>query len=180
MGDWFIGEIRAFSMSWAPDGWALCNGALLTVQQNQALYSLLGTTFGGTPGTNFNLPDLRGRTMVGVLATSPDYQRGAKIGSETVSLTTTQIPAHNHPFQGMSAAGTFPVPTNNFISSAGSSTAVPTAPSLFGAPTAPTSMVALNAGSVSNSGSGTGHNNVQPSLVVNYCIALNGIYPPRN
>lgn len=180
MGDWFLGEIRAFPMSWAPDGWALCNGAQLQIQQNAALYALLGTTFGGNGSTTFNLPDLRGRTLTGTSLSDPAYQRGMAGGTETVSLLTSQIPPHNHSINMISQPGTFPVPTGNFLSSAGTSAAVPTAPNLFATPTTTSSMIPLNPLTLSNTGAGTGHNNMQPSLVVNYCIAILGLFPPRN
>ncbi len=178
MGDWFLGEIRAFSMAWAPDGWALCNGAQMNIQQNVALYALIGTAFGGNGTTNFNLPDLRGRTPVGTSLSVPAYQRGVSGGTETVSLLSSQIPRHNHDFNVIAAAGTFPVPAGNFISSSGTNATVPSAPNLFSPPGA--SLVALNVGSISPTGTATGHNNMQPSLVLNYCIAIQGTFPPRN
>lgn len=180
MGDWFLGEIRAFPMPWAPEGWAICNGAPLQMQQNYALYALIGTTFGGNGTTTFNLPDLRGRTLVGTSLSDPTYQRGMAGGTETVSLLSSQIPPHNHSINLISQTGTFPVPAGNYLSSAGTSTAVATAPKLFATPTTTASMIPLNPLTLSSAGAGTGHSNMQPSLVVNYCIAIQGIFPPRN
>lgn len=180
MGDWFLGEIRAFPWSWAPDGWALCNGAQLQIQQNNALYALIGTTFGGNGSTTFNLPDLRGRTLVGTSPSDPVYQRGKAGGAETVPLLSSQIPPHNHSINLISQTGTFPVPTGNYLSSSGTSAVVTTAVNLFATPTTTASMIPLNPLTLSSTGAGTGHNNMQPSLVVNYCIAIQGVFPPRN
>jgi microcystin-dependent protein len=177
MGDWFIGEIRAFSFSWAPEYWALCDGTELQIQSNAALYAVLGTTFGGNGSTTFKLPDLRGRVLAGTNFTKQDYQPGKALGAETVTLTAAQIPPHNHSLQVIKEAGTAAIPTGNLISTAGSNTVVPTPPNLFAPPG--TQMIPLNPGSVAAGSGATGHNNVQPSLVVNYCIARAGIFPPR-
>ncbi len=175
--DPFIGEIKLMAVSFAPQGWALCNGQTLQINQNQSLYSLLGTQYGGT-STTFNLPDLRGRA-----AAHLGYVRnGTAGGSETVALTTSQVPAHNHPVG---------VCTNNANKSGAQSfhIAVPTTTStpptqvqLYAA--AGGALVALDQASamptVSNTGGNMAHDNVQPFLALNYCIATTGVYPTRS
>lgn len=180
MSDWFLGEIRAFAIAWPPQGWALCDGAELKVAQNAALNALIGNTFGGDGKTVFNLPDLRGSTPVGISATDPVYKWGAKGGVETVALTAAQIAPHMHSVYAMAEPGTFALPTGNFISSAGTNVQVQTAPKLFATPASAASMIPLNAGSLSTPGAAAGHANTQPSAVLNYCIAITGLFPPRN
>lgn len=180
MSDWFLGEIRLFPMGWAPDGWHVCDGTTMQIQQNQALYSLLGTTYGGNGTTTFNLPDLRGRAMVHQNQTDPsgNYLRGKALGVETVALTGTQIPPHQHLVTGIAAVGPGQSPSGNFFSTSATNASIPTAPNLYAAPgTAP---VALNAATISPAPAAAGHNNMQPFLVLNFCIATAGIYPPRN
>lgn len=174
MSDFFIGEIRAFSMDWAPADWALCDGAQLSIQPNAALFAVIGTAFGGNGVTTFNLPDLRGRTPVGINPTSADYQRGKAGGAEGVTLTTAQIPPHNHQVQVLTAAGAVILPTGNIFSSVGGTTK----PNLYAPPS--TTPLALNPATVNATAAAATHSNVQPSVVVNYCIALRGIFPPRN
>ncbi len=184
MGDFFIGEIRNFAFGSlpggaAPQGWLPCDGRSLAINQNQALYSLLGTAFGGT-STTFNLPDLRGRVAIsqGVTAQGKIYNRGTAGGAENVALTAEQLPQHSHSFQGRSEEGTLPLITGNIVSASGANPpTVPTAQALYAAPAAP--MVALNPASLSMTGSATGHPNMQPYLVNNFCISTTGLYPPR-
>lgn len=181
MGDWYVGEIRLFSMAWNPQYWLLCDGSILQVQQYQALYSLLGTTFGGNGSTTFGLPDLRGRTPTGVSRTDANYLRGKSGGSETVVLTTTQIPPHTHTFQANSTLGTGNlISAGAAIASVNVSAQVNPAPNVFALPTATTPLIPLNPGTVGTGGSSAGHPNVQPSLALNFCIASGGTYPPRN
>jgi microcystin-dependent protein len=152
----------------------------MQIQGNQALYSLIGTTFGGNGTTTFNLPDLRGRVPVHQNLADPsgNYVRGKASGVETVALTGTQIPPHQHTLNVIASAGTVGAPANNFLSGAGASTPVPTPPNLFASPgTAP---VALNPATISTTPAATGHNNMQPFLVLNFCIAIAGLYPTRN
>lgn len=180
MSDWFLGEIRLFPMGWAPDGWHVCDGSPMSVQGNPALFALLGTTYGGDGRSTFNLPDLRGRAIVhqNQNDSSGYYVRGKAYGVEGVALTATQIPPHQHLFTAISTVGTALSPKGNFFSSAGTTTGVPTPPNLYAAPgTAP---VQLTSGTLAPAGEGKMHNNMQPYLVLNYCIAIQGIFPPRN
>lgn len=180
MSDYFLGEIRMFSFNWAPQNWALCQGQLMTIQQNNALYALLGTTFGGNATTNFNLPDLRGRVPL-CQGLSPisgtNYQQGVTHigGAESVTLNATQVPAHTHTVKAISAQGTAG-PGDGIISSL-KTTVTPT---VYGAvPASGATFQSLNAGTVSPVG-GAAHNNMQPFTVANFCIATSGIFPARN
>lgn len=164
--DPFIGEIKILAFNWAPQGWALCDGSLLSIQQNAALYALLGTQYGGNGSTTFGLPDLRGRAPMH-RATSATVL-GTKGGAETVALDNAGMPAHTHTFAVSSAPGIRSL--NN-----GSCVLASTAND-FGAPSA---LVSLAASTCGPNGSGTPHNNMQPSLVVNYAIAVQGLFPPR-
>lgn len=181
MGDFFVGEIRAFPYGKIPQGWLACNGAILQIQQYAALNSLLGTTYGGDGKTTFALPDLRGRTGVGrgVSKQGTNYQIGKGGGSESVALTQAQIPAHTHNAMGIAAAGAVNAIKGNYISSCGTTAAVPTPQNLYAAPANAAGMVPLNPGSVLPDGGGAGHDNIQPFLVLNLCIAWQGVYPPR-
>ncbi len=171
MSDWYLGEIRNFAGKTVPKGWMPCNGQLLSVSQNQALFSLLGTSYGGDGRVNFALPDLRGRVEVG--ANQSDYPLGARGGLENVTLNVQQIPAHSHSFNARSEAGTTPAIADNYLSSAGGG--APQA--IYGQPGA---AIPLNPGSIGNYGGNGSHNNLQPYLATNYCIAIVGIYPSRN
>ena len=175
----FLGEIRAFGFNFAPKGWAMCNGQLLSIQQNTALFSLLGTTYGGNGVTTFALPDLRGRVAVNQ-AQGPglsNYPLGTQIGTETVTLTTNQIPQHNHLWAANNALGDHPSPLGNFLAGARVPTnnvPVPT----YAAPGGAT--VPLAAAMIGLTGNNVPHQNMQPYLVVTYGIALSGIFPSRN
>ena len=166
MAEPFIGEIKMVGFNFAPRGWALCNGQLLPINQNQALYSILGTTYGGDGRTTFGLPDLRGRTPV-----HPDssLSLGSRTGQENHVLTASELPAHNHRVRATNSSG-------NQLSPAGTT-------------------IAASAGGVpqfgferSNSmgvfdesvGGGEAHNNMQPYLAINFAIALVGLFPSRS
>lgn len=182
MSDYFIGEIRAFSFGLVPDGWLPCEGQILQVQQYAALFSLIRNEFGGDGVKTFALPDLRGRVIVGsgtYVDASGQYQykTGNAGGAETVALTSAQTPPHNHYLMGSTATGTVGNSKANYISSWGASPQVSQSQNLYAAPG---TMVPLNPGSLAATGGGQGHNNVQPFLVINYCIAAQGIYPARN
>ncbi|ACF13884.1 Tail Collar domain protein [Chloroherpeton thalassium ATCC 35110] len=169
----YIGEIRLFGFGWAPDGWAQCNGQLLLINENQALYSLLGTMYGGDARSTFGVPDLRGRAVIGY-GQSPklsySYQMSQWGGEETVTLGVAQIPAHNHTLIADGATGTLLNPQNNYLAEG----AFPGA-AFYSADKS----VAMNQGTIGNTGGSQPHENRSPYLALNYCIALQGIYPQR-
>lgn len=167
----FLGEIRLFPWSWPPRGWALCEGQLMGISQNTALFSLLGTTYGGNGVSTFGLPDLRGRAAI---HRGNTYVQGEMDGVEAVTLTIVTMPMHNHALLGLNVPGDKPQPNNTTLSNIHSG-ASPTA--FFYGSTSPTS---LNPTSVTPVGSGQPHDNMQPYLTMNYCIALSGIFPSRN
>jgi microcystin-dependent protein len=178
MSDFFVGQIIFAAFDFAPSGFMLCNGATLLINQNAALYSLIGTRFGGDGKVNFQLPDLRGRTFMGMgisTQTGTNYPIAQSAGAEAVVLTAAQLPAHQHSLNASTAAGTTRpgngVPSSTAPVSGGTST------NMYAVPGA---TVALNAVSVTNTGGGAGHPNVQPFLVVNAAICVNGLYPARN
>ncbi|TDN93245.1 tail fiber protein [Microbacterium sp. BK668] len=167
--DPFIGELRCFGFNFAPRGWALCNGQLLSISQNTALFSLLGTTYGGNGTTTFGLPDLRGRVSL-AFGQGPGLSnrtQGEQAGTETVTLTAATIPAHGHTVAASSAAtsknpsGAFPA-----VTGAGSS---------YGT----TGDLTMNAAMIGGGGSGQPHDNMPPYVVLNWCIALEGVFPSR-
>jgi microcystin-dependent protein len=172
MAEPFIGEIRLFGFNFAPQGWATCDGQLLNISQNQALYSLLGTTYGGNGTSNFNLPDFRGRTLLHANAT---YGEGKAGGTETVALAaTSELPAHSHTLFANAAPGTSNLPQGNILAATQSPDNTKSAYA--------TAKVTANlaGGTLSPAGGSAGHNNMQPSLTVNFCIALTGLWPSRN
>lgn len=172
MADPFLGEIRMAGFSFAPRGFALCNGQLLPINQNQALFAILGTTFGGNGQTNFALPNLQGRVPVHV---GPGFTEGQFAGEVSHTLTTNELPAHTHQLIGATAPpGAQRGPSGNFYGAAqksGSDFSLYAA----GAPAA-----TMNAGVVGNTGGGQAHSNLQPYLTVSFYIALQGIFPSRN
>lgn len=167
MGTPFIGEIRLMSFGFAPRNWAQCNGQLLPINQNQALFSLLGTTYGGNGITTFALPDLRGRVPVHAGNTISLGQRG---GAETVALTAAQLPAHRHALQS----------TTDFANASVPGGALPAAKARGGIDVyvpAGSPLVPLNPAAVANTGGSQPHENRQPFETLNFCIALQGIFP---
>ncbi|WP_243049674.1 tail fiber protein [Dyella sp. RRB7] len=168
MAEVFVGQVMPSGYAFAPKNFALCNGQTLPIMQNQALFALLGVQFGGNGTTTFMLPDLRGRTPIGSNAA---YPVGTATGAETVSLTTQTLPQHTHLGYGATAAGTERNPVNNFYGAVASE-------ALY-AP-ASGSQVILNASTLSSTGGGQPHENMQPFSVINFCIALSGIFPSRN
>lgn len=167
----FVGEVRIFGGNFAPTGWAFCDGQLLSIVSNTALFSLLGTRFGGNGTTTFGLPDLRGRTPIGS-GQGPGLTTriaGQAMGSESHTLTTPETPAHTHALRAASSNGTTDRPAGQVM--ARSAAGIPH----YG----PTADVNLAAAAVGTSGGGQPHNNMQPYLTLNYIIALQGIYPPR-
>lgn len=177
MSECYIGEIRNFGFGKVPTGWNQCNGQLLSVQQNQALFALIGTAYGGNGTTTFALPDLRSRVMVGNIQSNQGYKLGTKGGVETVALTQQQMPTHNHQFNVRAEAGTTGLIAGDYVSSSGTSAKITTTQALYAQPG---TEISLNPGSLSVSGSGGAHNNLQPYLATNYCIAVKGLFPPRN
>lgn len=176
--DGFMGEIKLFAGDFTPRGWALCNGQLLPINQNQALFSLLGTTYGGNGTTTFGLPDLRGRIPVGV---GTNKTLGQQYSAETVSLTTSNLPAHSHnfPIKVSSAAGTLNVPAApSSIASAVESINSKTYPVLGYNTSTPN--VVLSGTATTTTGSSTPINIMQPYTVTTYIICVQGIYPSRN
>jgi microcystin-dependent protein len=167
MAEPFLSEIRLMSFVFAPKGWALCNGQLLPINQNQALFSLLGTTFGGDGRVNFALPDLRGRVPIHVGAGHTLGERG---GEQAHTLSIAELPQHAHVALASPAGGNQPVPTNAVPASA--------APNALYAPAE--SLVALSAGTVASTGGSQAHLNMQPFLTLSFCIALQGIFPSPN
>lgn len=167
----FLGMIMPVAFDFAPKGWALCDGQLLPIAQNQALFALLGTYYGGDARVTFALPDLRGRSPRGTAASQP----GAVSGVETVSLTKAQMPSHSHVFNAAqdAIASRVPTPPDNQLVASGN---IPSG-TLYGAPNA---VVALSEANIQNVGGSVPHNNMQPYLTVNYIIALQGIFPSRS
>ena len=170
----FVGEIRMFGGNFAPAGWAFCNGALLPISENETLFQLIGTTYGGDGQSTFGLPDLQGRLPVHMGTNAgTTVQIGEKAGVEIVTLTTQQIPSHNHALQA-TASGQQLSPQNAIY-------AVPNS-SVQGLQTyAPgTPATPLVPASIQNAGGNQPHENRQPFLTLNICIALAGIFPSRN
>ena len=162
----FLGQIMPVAFNFAPRGFAFCNGQLLPIAQNQALFSLLGTYYGGNGTTNFQLPDLRSRTPLGSTNGQDIGQTG---GVENVTLLTANLPSHNHGFNANTAAATAVDPSKGLFGNTGSE-------QIYGANTG--TQIALNV--LDNAGQTLPHSNLQPYLVLNFCIALNGVYPSRS
>ncbi|MDH5833376.1 phage tail protein [Luteimonas kalidii] len=182
MSEFFIGQIMMSAFGYAPKFFAHCNGQLLPINQNQALFSLLGTQYGGNGSTNFALPDLRGRTPVGYPSSvDPAWQPaptpiGGIGGVESVALLPTHMPPHSHQVAASSAAGNSRVPTGRTFATSTNSNG--NAIALYAGASGP--VVALDAQTVVPSGGGQAHPNMQPYTGINFCIALSGIFPSRN
>lgn len=176
MSEPYLAAVIIFGGNFAPRGWALCQGQLLSIAQNTALFSLLGTTYGGNGQTTFALPDLQGRVPIGQGQGPglPDVVLGEESGQETVTLLTTEIPAHTHPVAlGASNVDGNPAAVKSPANAVpGYSDSAP----LY-APSANASMSAFNSGIA---GGNQPHSNLQPYLALNYIIAMEGIYPSRN
>jgi microcystin-dependent protein len=180
MSNPFLGQITLFPYNFAPYGWALCEGQLLSISQNTALFSLLGVQFGGNGTSNFALPDLRGRVPMGQgqgPGLSP-YSVGSQQGVEQVTLTTATIPSHSHGFPAFATAATTNAPGGALPAEGKASGRGAAAVNTY---TAPGAAVSLAAGQVVPvTVGGAPHNNLQPYLTLNWCIALQGIFPARN
>lgn len=173
----YLGTIGFFAFNFAPKYWAFCSGSLLSIAQNSALFSLLGTTYGGNGIQTFGLPDLRSRTPLGYSTTTQNYPLGTMAGVENVTLSTPQLPAHTHPFSASNAVGNSVKMDAHLLAQDGSvATPVTNSPAFGNA----AQLVVLNNGSVSNAGGNASHINIQPCLAINFCIAVSGIYPSRN
>lgn len=166
MAEPFLSEIRLMSFNFAPKGWALCNGQLLPINQNQALFSLLGTTFGGDGRVNFALPNLQGRVPIHVGGSHTLGERG---GEQVHTLSIAELPTHTHALQGSSnSSGTVALPTNAVLAPLNNS---------YHAASALTTMQPTT---VANTGGSQAHLNMQPFLTLSFCIALQGIFPSPN
>jgi microcystin-dependent protein len=176
MADVYLGQIMMSGFNFAPRGFAACNGQLLPITQNQALFALLGTAYGGNGTTTFALPNLQGSTPVGAGASADaawqpsPYPIGTRAGAETIALTLTQIPAHTHAANTSTTAGTTKNPTNTLFGGSG-------AESIYGS-AGP--QVPLSSQTLGLTGGSQPHNNMQPFQVLNFSIALSGIFPSRN
>ncbi len=166
MSEPFLSEIKIVGFNFPPKGWALCNGQLLPINQNQALFSLLGTTYGGDGRVNFALPNLRNRVPIHM---GSGFTLGQFGGENSHTVTVQEMPSHDHFMNGTSANGTTPVPTGGLPARSISN--------LYGPPV---SLSTLHPSSVSNVGGSQPHNNMQPYLVLNFIIALQGIFPSPN
>lgn len=168
MSEPFLAEIRIVGFNFAPRGWASCDGQILPINQNQSLYSLLGTTYGGDGRTTFALPDLRGRVPIHV---DSGHRLGQVSGEETHTLSTNELPQHTHTARASADVANTPVPS-------GTVALGDSAPNEFYH--APTNLVQMHPGTLANVGLGAAHDNMQPSIVLNFCIALRGLFPSRN
>lgn len=181
MSDPYLGEIRLFAGNFAPENWALCDGSSLQISSNTALYSLLGTNFGGDGVTTFKLPDLRGRVAVGVgqLTGGSNYTLAQIGGQETVSLTAGQLPTHQHSLIASTASATATNPSGNVLATppANLPLYIPYVPGPTPAP-GPTRV--LNAAALQPSGGSQPHENRMPSTVITFIICTNGLYPNPN
>src|SRR5262249_2516880 len=170
MADPFVAEIRIFPFNFAPKGWAFCDGQLMPLSQNTALFSLLGTTYGGNGKSNFALPDLQGRAPMhpGQGPGLSLYDLGQTGGSETVTLLESEIPSHSHTLRASldDADLAIPTPTRTLAKASGN---------LYG----PTPNVAMAPAALAPAGGDAPHNNLQPYLTLSFCIALQGVFPPR-
>jgi microcystin-dependent protein len=169
VGTPFLGEVKIISWNYAPKGWAFCNGQFLPINQNQALFSLFGTMYGGNGQTNFALPDLRGRAPVHI--GGQFNVQGQTGGEQAHTLSQSEMTQHIHFGQASSVAATAVIPNNTLVLASQGQ---------FEIYRAPTSLGAMKAGTIGNTGGSQPHNNMQPYLVVNYIVALIGVFPSRN
>jgi len=171
MADPFVAEIRIFPFNFAPKGWAWCDGQLMPLSQNTALFSLLGTTYGGDGKSNFALPDLQGRAPMhpGQGPGLSLHDLGEMGGSETVTSLESEIPAHSHTLQASAVPADQPIPGSNFV-------AAPTGDNLYAGAA---NLAAMAGQSLVPAGGDAPHNNLMPYLTFYFCIALQGVFPPR-
>jgi microcystin-dependent protein len=175
MSQQYLGELRLFPYGFAPKYWAYCAGQILSIQQNSALFSLLGTTYGGNGQSTFALPDLRGRTTIGTgTGNGGTYAEGQASGFENVTLVQSDMPMHNHLWQGTSVQGDKTPPTTCYVAAARASGSPA---GVYGPLSTP---VVLAPTTLGLTGGSQPHNNMQPYTVLAYCIATQGIFPSRN
>jgi microcystin-dependent protein len=174
MAEPFVGEIRVFAGNFAPAGWAFCDGLLLAIAQFEALFNLIGTTYGGDGQTTFALPDLRGCVVIhqGTESGGNSYVIGEKGGVETVTLTTPELPAHNHGVLGTATAATTPNPGPSVAMAA-----TPTGESIYDGNTL--NQVSLATSAITTAGGDQPHDNLQPFVAISYIISLFGIFPSQ-
>ncbi len=168
MSEPFLAEIRMIGFIFAPRGWAFCDGQILPINQNQSLYSLLGTTYGGDGRTSFGLPDLRGRIPFHV---GNGKTLGQKAGQETHTLTQQEMPVHRHALHGYAGRGDAADPVNHLLAESSTGDLQYASDSLN---------EKMSSAAIGNTGNGQPHNNLPPYLVVNFVIALQGVFPPLN
>jgi microcystin-dependent protein len=175
MANPFVGEIRVFGFNFAPLGWALCNGQILPIAQNTALFSLLGTAYGGDGKTTFALPNLQGTFPInqGFGAGLSPRTMGETGGSPTVTLTIAEMPTHNHPVKCATTPGTTASPAGAVFA------ATPGGDPMAYSATAG-EKVSMNLAAVADTGGGHAHDNMPPYLILNFCIALQGVFPSRS
>ncbi|HEY3343861.1 MAG TPA: tail fiber protein [Anaerolineaceae bacterium] len=166
MAEPFLSEIHIMSFGFPPKGWALCDGQLLPINQNQGLFSLLGTTYGGDGRVNFGLPNLQGRAPIHM---GNGHSLGELGGEQSHTLSISEIPNHDHLLLASSNPGDQNVPTNNVLAR--------TTTNYY---SNPANLTSLSAGSISNVGGSQAHTNMQPYLVLSFCIALQGVFPSQN
>jgi microcystin-dependent protein len=174
----FTGQIQPLAFSFAPRGWAQCNGQLLAISQNAALFALLGTTYGGNGTSTFALPNLQSRVPLhfGTLQSGETFVLGEQAGQENVMLNVNELPAHSHAFMGAAAdANASPPADGQSLAKAALASGTPN--NFYGPMTTPQP---LNTGSLGPAGNNQSHTNIQPYLTINWCIALVGIFPSRN
>jgi microcystin-dependent protein len=165
MAEPFLSEIRLFSFNFAPKGWAMCNGQLMPINQNQALFSLLGTTYGGNGQVTFALPNLQGRCATHM---GSGFTLGQAGGETAHTLSLSEMPMHLHSLQGANQDGANPIPTGNLLANFNNG---------YGGAT---HLTPLLAGTVGNTGGSQPHPNMSPYIAINFCIALQGIFPSQN
>ena len=165
MSEPFLAEIKIVGFNFAPRGWAFCDGQILPINQNQSLYSLLGTTYGGDGRTNFALPDLRGRTPIHI---GSGHTLGSKSGEETHTLAANEMPQHTHTIQASTSTANANDPTGGVLAKSGQ---------IY---REPGTLVDMMSGTMTNVGGSQAHDNMQPYLALNFCIALQGLFPSRN
>jgi microcystin-dependent protein len=164
----FMGELKIMSCNFAPQGWAMCNGQLLPIAQNQALFSLLGTMYGGNGSTNFALPDLRGRIPMHV-GPGNAHTQGERGGEQAHTVSTAELPTHAHFFSGTHNAADTVLPAGATLANVNANTYAP-----------PTNLTSINPATVVTTGGSQPHNNMSPFLALTFCIALSGVFPTHS